>query len=72
MKLVSPLDAMLKNMPGSTPLAGVGLFTVVERAIAFHPFQGEANHLGAPVVLSAMAAFVALGRGMDAPISSRP
>jgi hypothetical protein len=65
------LPAATRVKPWLTPLAAVGLTTVMVLAAGFHIMRGEASHLGAPLVLGALAAFVAWGRATRARIAAR-
>ena|SRR5437870_3003706 len=65
------LPALTRVRPALTPLAAAGLLTVMILAIAFHVSRGEAGLIGMPVVLGALAAFVAWGRYRGAPIPAR-
>jgi len=64
------LPAALRILPGLTPLAATGLLAIMILAVPFHIQRGEANLLGAPIVLGALAAFVAWGRLRAAPIGT--
>lgn len=65
------LPAATRVKPWLTPLAAAGLATVMVLAAGFHIMRGEASHLGAPVVLGVLAAFVAWGRATGARIAPR-
>jgi hypothetical protein len=65
------LPAATRVKPWLTPLAATGLATVMVLAAGFHIMRGEASHLGAPLVLGALAAFVAWGRATRARIAPR-
>jgi putative oxidoreductase len=54
-----------------TPLAAVGLATVLLFATMFHISRGELGALPLPLVLGAVAAFIAWGRAAKAPIAPR-
>ena len=58
-------------MPMLTPLAGVGLAMVLSLATIFHISRGELGALPLPLVLGAVAAFIAWGRAAKAPIAPR-
>jgi len=65
------LPGALRILPGLTPLAATGLLAIMILAVPFHIQRGEANLLGVPIVLGALAAFVAWGRLRSAPIEER-
>ena len=65
------LPAALRILPGLTPLAATGLLAIMILAVPFHIQRGEANLLRVPIVLGALAAFVAWGRLRTAPIEGR-
>lgn len=65
------LPAALRVLPVLTPAAAVGLVVTMIAATGEHLLAGEAAAIGAPIVLGLMAAFVAYGRGVAAPIQSR-
>lgn len=65
------LPAATRIKPGLTPLAALGLTVVMALALATHLSRGELSAAPAPVVLGAMAAFVAWGRSRLAPIAPR-
>lgn len=66
--LILPSATRIK--PALTPLAALGLVTVMVFAAGFHLSRGEAG-LPINVVLGALAAFVAWGRWKAAPIAPR-
>jgi len=63
------LPAATRIKPWLTPLAAVGLGTIMVLAIGFHLMRGEANVIGVHIVTAALAAFVAWGRFKRAPIA---
>jgi hypothetical protein len=63
------LPAATRIRPGLTPLAALGLFVVMVLAFAFELAHGGKGI--APIVLGALAAFVAWGRFKAAPIAPR-
>jgi putative oxidoreductase len=63
------LPAATRVKPMLTPLAAVGLATVLLFATMFHISRGELGALPLPLVLGAAAAFVAWGRAAKAPIA---
>jgi uncharacterized membrane protein YphA (DoxX/SURF4 family) len=65
------LPAATRRSPWLTPLAAVGLVLVMALAIPFHIMRGEANVIGVNIVVAALAAFVAWGRGRRVPIPER-
>lgn len=67
--LVLPSATRIK--PQLTVLAALGLVTVVVLAVCFHLVRGEAPLITLPLVLGALAGFVAWGRGRKAPIAPR-
>ncbi len=48
--------------PRLTPLAALGLMTIMLLAVLFHLWRGEAAVIGMNLVVAAIAAFVAWGR----------
>ena len=62
------LPALTKIKPSLTPLAALGLLTIMILAMGFHVSRGEAGALPANIVLGGLAAFVAWGRTSKAPI----
>lgn len=65
------LPALLRVRPVLTPLAGIGLSIVMVLAAGFHVMRGEFALLGMPIVLAALAAFVAWGRLRAVPVPTR-
>ena len=65
------LPAVTRIKPMLTPLAGVGLATVLVLATMFHISRGELGALPIPLILGDLAAFVAWGRVAKAPIAPR-
>ena len=65
------LPALTRIKPLLTAWAAVGLATVMVLAMVFHISRGEMNNLPGPLVLGAIAAFIAWGRFGKAPIPSR-
>ncbi|MFO0677030.1 MAG: DoxX family protein [Polyangiaceae bacterium] len=65
------LPSVTRIQPKLTPLAAVGLLTIMILATATHASRGEFPMIGANVVLGALAAFVAWGRFAKAPIVPR-
>jgi putative oxidoreductase len=65
------LPAAIRVKPMLTPLAGVGLAMVLVLAAIFHISRGELGALPLPLVLGGLAAFVAWGRAVKAPIAPR-
>ena len=62
------LPALTKIKPLLTPLAALGLLTIMILAMGFHVSRGEAGTLPFNIVLGGLAAFVAWGRTSKAPI----
>lgn len=62
------LPALTKIKPFLTPLAALGLLTVMILAMGFHVSRGEASALPINIVLGGLAAFVAWGRASRAPV----
>lgn len=65
------LPSLARILPRLTPLAALGLTTIMVLAIPFHLSRGEANFIGAPVILGGLTAFVAWGRFRKSPIPPR-
>jgi hypothetical protein len=65
------LPAVTRIMPVLTPLAAVGLATIMGLAIPFHIMRGEANVIVLHAVVVALSVFVAWGRFKRAPIRPR-
>lgn len=57
--------------PWLTPLAALGIATIMILAIAFHIVRGEASVVAFPALAAALALFVAWGRWRKAPITPR-
>jgi len=62
------LPALTKIKPFLTPLAALGLLTVMILAMGFHVSRGEAGALPINIVLGGLAAFVAWGRASRVPV----
>ncbi|WP_243398400.1 DoxX family protein [Deinococcus koreensis] len=65
------LPAATRLQPGLTPLAALGLTTIMVLALLFHLSRGEVQALGINVILGVLAAFVFWGRTRRMPISPR-
>ena len=65
------LPSALGILPKLTPAAAAGLVTVMVLAAIDHGVAGEMGAIVPPLVLGAMAAFVAWGRLSGAPIDAR-
>lgn len=65
------LPALTRIRPKLTGLAGAGLATVMLLASLLHVSRGELGFLPVNFTLGALAAFVAWGRGIAAPIAPR-
>jgi uncharacterized membrane protein YphA (DoxX/SURF4 family) len=62
------LPAATRIKPSLTPLAALGLLTIMILAMAFHISRGEVQATPVNIVLGGLAAFVAWGRTKKAPI----
>jgi putative oxidoreductase len=67
--LILPTATRIK--PILTPLAALGLATIMVLAAATHGSRGEFGAIGVNVVLGGLAAFVAWGRFKKAPVAPR-
>jgi putative oxidoreductase len=65
------LPALARVRPSLTPLAALGLFTIMALAAVFHAARGEAGAIVVNVVLGGVAAFIAWGRYKKVPIAPR-
>jgi putative oxidoreductase len=65
------LPAATRIRPMLTPLAALGLATIMTLAFVFHIQRGEWDALPVNAVLGVLAAFVAWGRWRKAPIAAR-
>lgn len=65
------LPAATRILPFLTPLAAIGLATVMVLAAVMHASLGDFGALPVNVVLFGLLAFVAWGRGVKAPIAPR-
>ena len=65
------LPSATRIMPKLTGFAAIGLLTIMVLALGFHVMTGDAAHAPPALVLGAMAAFVAWGRLMKAPIAPK-
>ena len=65
------LPAATRIRPRLTPLAALGLATIMVLAAAFHISRGEFKVLPLHAVLGGLAAFVAWGRLTRAPVPER-
>lgn len=65
------LPALLRIKPVRTPLAALGLFTVMVFALVYHITKGEYESLGMNVILGAIAFFIAWGRYKKVPIAEK-
>ena len=65
------LPGLTRIKPGLTALAAAGLAVVMVLASLFHVSRGEFAVLPLPLVLGALAAWVAWGRWKKAPIAPR-
>ena len=65
------LPALSRILPVLTAWAGVGLAVVMVLATGYHVIHHEVSHTPVPILLFALAAFVAWGRFKAAPIAPR-
>lgn len=65
------LPSALRVMPRLTPVAAAGLVALMLGAAGTHVVLGEAGMATPSIVLGALAAFVAWGRGVKAPIAPK-
>jgi putative oxidoreductase len=65
------LPALTRVRPGLTPLAALGLLTIMALAAVFHAARGEVGGIVMNVVLGAVAGFIAWGRYKKLPIAPR-
>ena len=65
------LPSLARILPVFTPLAAIGLATVMVSAVFFHISRSEWTALPGVVMLGALAAFTAWGRLKGAPIPAR-
>ena len=65
------LPSALRIAPKLTPWAATGLLTVMVIASIYHIAKGEAHVIGTPLVIGAMALFVAWGRFKKVPIQPK-
>lgn len=65
------LPALVRIMPALTPVAALGLLTVMALATVFHIWRGEFSAIGITIAIGAVAAFVAWGRFTRVPITAR-
>lgn len=65
------LPAATRIRPALTPLAGVGLATIMVLAAGMHLVRGELQMVPVNVVLGGLAGFVVWGRSRKVPIEAR-
>lgn len=65
------LPSILRIKPSLTPLAALGLATVMLLATVFHISRGEISMIGMNIVIMAIAVFIAWGRTKKAPIRAK-
>jgi len=65
------LPAATRVAPVLTPVAGLGLATVMSLAAVFHLTRGEYGGIVINLVMGGIAAFIAWGRFKKAPIAGR-
>jgi len=66
------LPGLTRIKPGLVPLAALGLSIIMILATLLHLSRGEASHAVVPIILLAIALFVAWGRSKKAPFQPRP
>ncbi|MBX2900286.1 MAG: DoxX family protein [Cyclobacteriaceae bacterium] len=65
------LPSLFRIKPSLTPLAALGLLTIMVLALGYHINKGEYQVLGFNVILGSLALFVAWGRYKKSPIQPR-
>lgn len=65
------LPSLLRIMPVLTPIAALGLLSIMILAIAFHFTRGEYEAIAINIVLGSIGAFVAWGRFVKFPLISK-
>jgi len=65
------LPSVTRILPVLSPIAAIGLATIMALAIPFHVSRGEANVIYVHLILGGLAVFVAWGRLKVAPIPAR-
>ena len=65
------LPSVTRIKPMLAPLAALGILAIMILAVGFHLQRGDASHIGTPICLGIMAAFVAWGRWKKVPIAPR-
>jgi putative oxidoreductase len=65
------LPSLLRIKPILTPLAALGIFTIMVLAFIYHVVMGEYDALIINVIFGALALFIAWGRYSKVPISGR-
>lgn len=65
------LPAATRIKPGLTPLAALGLASIMALATIFHVMRGEWSALPVVLALGGLAAYVGWGRSKRAPIAPR-
>jgi uncharacterized membrane protein YphA (DoxX/SURF4 family) len=65
------VPAATRLAPGLTPLAALGLATIMILALAFHVLKGEASVVWLHALVAALGLFVAWGRWRKVPITRR-
>ena len=65
------LPALTRIKPALTPLAALGLTTIMGLAIPFHLSRGELQGVVVNVILGSIAAFIAWGRFRKVPVTPR-
>lgn len=65
------LPSLLRIKPILTPIAAMGLATIMILAVCYHISQGESNVIGFNMVLGLAAIFITWGRLTKAPIQPK-
>ena len=65
------LPALLRIKPVLTPVTAIGIIILMISAGIFHISRGEASVIGVNIVFAIIAAFIAWGRFLKAPISQK-
>lgn len=65
------LPSILRIKPILTPIAAIGLATVMLFAMIFHLSMGEMNVIGMNIIMMGIALFIAWGRLKKVPILSK-
>ena len=65
------LPSLTRIKPALTPIAALGLVTVMTLAVGYHLTHNEAALIGAPAALGLLSAFVVWGRFRAIPIGAK-